>query len=329
MVFSSTGLVRGAALKGPDHGTQRFLLWTGLSVGSSLTVYYQQIVALSSNLGGLLVDTFGTVYSAIPFAALLILVFALRWNDLHGLLQDEQGFSSFPRRRVAGALFVASPLVLQQLALAFSPLSTYAAIELAGVTIVLVFYGMSLLVNPSTLRFMLPYASVYVVGIVAPVQLQSMFGEPLASLSASMSAWITGVGGLPITWQGVLFGFASRVGGSQVTGVVTPGCSSIYSITTFLGLLGLMYVDFRGPLLYTTKIAIVGVVALVLLNVVRISLLIWVGYDFGQDSLLALHNWVGYAMFVGFYVVLLYVYSNNAGGRRPAVLRSAQRSRTV
>ncbi len=282
-------------------------------------IYYQQVAGLYSNLSGLLTETFGTVYSAIPFATLLILIFILRWGELHRLLQNEaRGLGSHLRLRAAGALLVATPFILQQFARGVSDPSGYIAIELGGVAIVLVFYGTSLILNPTTFKFMLSYAALYLLGIVGPIQLQSVFGGPLATFSSLLSSWMAGAAGIPVTWQGVSFSFVSKIGGTRITGIVTPGCSSIYSISTFLGLLGLMYVDFRKPASFTMKVAFAGVLILILLNAVRISLLLWVGYDFGLDSFLALHNWVGYAIFLGFYIVLLVVYSGSGAQRKRA-----------
>jgi exosortase/archaeosortase family protein len=86
---------------------------------------------------------------------------------------------------------------------------------------------------------------------------------------------------------------------------VTPGCSSIISITTFLGLLGLVHLDLKKDLSSTIKLAIIGVVVLTLLNAVRILILIWVGYSNGAAEFWSLHNWVGYALFFGFYLVAI------------------------
>jgi exosortase/archaeosortase family protein len=65
----------------------------------------------------------------------------------------------------------------------------------------------------------------------------------------------------------------------------------------------------------TFKLAIIGVAVLTLLNAVRILILIWVGYSDGAAEFWSLHNWVGYALFLGFYLVAipLYVRTNTVG----------------
>jgi len=110
-----------------------------------------------------------------------------------------------------------------------------------------------------------------------------------------------------MTWHGTEFQFVSRTG-DLVAATVTPGCSSIVSVTTFIGLLALMHIDLKKDLSSTVKLAIAGVVALTILNAARITILAWIGYIDGSSALWDVHNWVGYALFLGFYLVTLAVY---------------------
>ncbi|MDG6950100.1 MAG: exosortase/archaeosortase family protein, partial [Nitrososphaerota archaeon] len=92
-------------------------------------------------------------------------------------------------------------------------------------------------------------------------------------------------------------------------GFVAPGCSSIISITTFVGLLGLMHLDMRKDIRSTAVVAVAGITILTLLNSFRILLLMWVGYVDGASAFWGVHNWIGYAIFLGFYLAALTVYS--------------------
>jgi exosortase/archaeosortase family protein len=216
--------------------------------------------------------------------------------------------TSSPKTRVLG------------LALAFVPLAfsqyTAASLEASAVSLILVFYGTSLALNPSTVRILIPYAGLYTVGVTVPAALEYFFGEPLAGLSSTLSARLVALAGIPVAWNGTQFELVSRAGG-VVAGTITPGCSSVLSVTTFLGLLGLMYFDFRKNPAFTVELAAAGTAALVVLNSARIGILIWAGYDIGPAALWGLHNWVGYAIFLGFYLVVLVVYSG-AGRQRGA-----------
>lgn len=258
---------------------------------------------LNQSLG----DTFGSVFPAIPFAALLTLIFALRWRELGDVLAQEEGLRSHPTTRAVGIAIVGALLALEPL--------TGLTVETAGIAVVLTFYATSLAINPRTMRFMLPYAVVYAAGVGAPSVLQTAFGEPLAVVSTTLSAKMVGFFGFPVAWQGTQFQFLSK-SGDVVNAVVTPGCSSIISVTTFLGLLALMHMDLKKDLRSTTALAVAGIAVLTVLNSLRIVLLMWVGYLDGSAAFWGIHNWVGYALFLGFFLVALPIYSRM--GRRSA-----------
>ena len=283
----------------------RFVGWVALSAVLVLLTAPNFLGLLNQSLG----DTFGSVFPAIPFAALLTLIFALRWKELEAVLAAERGWRSHPSTRTAGTL------VLVALA-AFQPLSGQNVAS-AGVAVVLTVYATSMVVNPLTKRFILPYAAVLAAGVGAPTVLQWALGEPLAGVSSTLSSWMVGLLGFPVTWQGTQFQFVSKTG-EVLSGVVTPGCSSVISVTTFLGLLALMHLDMRKDLRSTVALAVVGTGALTVLNSVRIMILMWVGYLDGSGAFWGVHNWVGYAVFLGFYLAALPVYSRM--GRRSGAL---------
>jgi len=278
----------------------RFIIWVIASTALSALTAYNFISLLSQSLDA----TFGDVFPAIPFAALLTLLFALRWGELREILSRESGLTSEPAARLAGIATIAGLLLLR----GFDSQS----VVLSGVAIILTFYATSLALNPGARKFILPYAITYAAGISAPTILQWAFGDPLVALSSYLSAWVVSLTGVPVTWQGPQFSLVSKAGG-LVTATVTPGCSSIISITTFLGLLALMHFDLRKDVGSTLKLAIAGVIALTLLNAVRISILVWVGYSSGAAALWGVHNWVGYGLFLGFYLVALVIYARMKG----------------
>lgn len=250
-------------------------------------------------LGRAVDDAFGTVLPAIPFAALLTVLFLLRWKDIREILLNEGSIGTELPTRLAGVGVVFALILFRD----FTGLSVYSA----AIAVILVFYGTSLALNPLTKRITSPYAAIYAIGVAAPAAIQWVFGEPLAALSSVLSKGLLSVGGLPLVWQGTQFQLVSK-SGDLVAATITPGCSSIVSVTTFVGLLALMHMDLKKDLSSTIKIAAVGVVALTLLNAVRITVLVWVGYVDGAAAFWNVHNWVGYAIFLGFYLATLAVY---------------------
>jgi exosortase/archaeosortase family protein len=59
----------------------------------------------------------------------------------------------------------------------------------------------------------------------------------------------------------------------------------------------------------TARFAVAGVIVLPLLNSARIALTILVGYLYGSAAFWWIHNWLGYAIFLVFYIVVLVTYS--------------------
>jgi exosortase/archaeosortase family protein len=279
----------------------RFLVWFGVASALSFLTASNFVALLDQSLG----DTFGSVFPAIPFAALLALILALRWSDLKDVLAGEGTLVSHSATRFLGLVIIVALLALRPF--------TGQTVEASGIALVLTFYGTSLVMNPLTKRFMLPYAAVCAIGVGAPAALQWAFGEPLATASSDLSSWMVGLAGFPVSWQGTQFELISK-SGEVLTGAVTPGCSSIISVTTFLGLLALMHMDLKKDLRSTATLAVAGVAFLTLLNSVRILILLWVGYEGGAATFWGVHNWIGYALFLGFYLMALPIYSRMGRG---------------
>jgi len=283
----------------------RTAIWIGLAVALSTVTAPNFPWLVNESVG----DAFGGLFVAIPIAALLTLVFALRWKEFATAVAAEGGIGARLPMRIAGGAAIAVLAALEPL--------TGSNLAASGIALVITFYAASLVVNPSTARFMLPYAAVYGAAVGAPAVLLWAFGEPLAALSSGLSAKLAGMAGLPVVWRGTQFQLLSKTG-DVVTGVVTPGCSSLSSVTMFLGLLALMHLDMKKSLPPTVKLALAGVLVLTMLDSVRILILLWVGYEYGPAAMWGLHDWIGYAMFLGFFLAALPVYFR-MGGSTPRV----------
>ena len=278
----------------------RFVAWVGLALALSV-VTAPSFPSLVSQSAG---DAFGGLFVAIPIVALLTLIFALRWKEVAGIMSAEGGAGTRLPVRLSGGAIIVCLVALEPL--------TGQNLASSGVAVVLTFYAASMVVNPTTARFILPYAAIYAVAAGAPGVLLWAFGEPFAVLSSGMAARLVGLAGFSVAWQGTQFQFLSK-SGELVSGVVTPGCSSVSSVTMFLGLLALMHLDMKKDLRSTAKLGVAGVLALTLLNSVRILILLWVGYAYGSNALWGVHDWIGYALFLGFFLVALPIYSRMGG----------------
>ncbi len=291
------------------RGDARLVAWLAVTSFVAVTLYLRQLMLLVSGLDELLTSTLGTVFPAYPFLALLVLLTALRWKDFQRAFAAERGLVTKPWIRLAGVALILLPAALWALLFGQGGAPTqYLGMELAASSLVLVIYGSLLATSPTLWRMMLPYASLYVVGLVSPLFLVEALGGQLASLSSGMAAVMTRALGIPVAWQGVSFSFVSAAG-EPISSVVTPACSAVYSIGIYLGLLGLMYLDMRSSPTTIAEFAILGVAIIPLLDSARIAITIWFGFEGGSAAFWGIHDWLGYALFLAFYIGALLAYS--------------------
>jgi len=290
-----------------DRAYLRLGAWIATTLLLILTVYSNQVTTLASGLDDLLTSTLGTVFPAYPFLALLVILTALRWKDFHRVLLTERGLTSNAEIRLAGVLLIILPAILWSLFYSPTESSVYFAMELAASSIVVVAYGALLAVSPTMWRIMLPYTSLYALGLLSPLFMLDTLGIPLASLSSYLAAGITNALGVHVAWQGVSFELVSAAG-DPISAVVTPACSAVYSISIYLALLGLMYLDMPTSLATTAKFAIAGVIVIPLLNSARIALTIWFGFVDGPAAFWGIHDWLGYGIFLAFFMAVLVTY---------------------
>jgi exosortase/archaeosortase family protein len=297
-----------------DRAYLRLGAWIATTVLLMLSVYSNQITVLASGLGDLLTSTLGTAFPAYPFLALLVVLTALRWNDFHRVLLTERGLTSNPGIRLAGVLLIILPAILWSLFFSPAESSIYFAMELAASCIVVVTYGALLAVSPTMWKIMLPYTSLYALGLISPLFMLDTLGVPLAALSSYLAAGITNALGIHVAWQGVSFELVSAAG-YPISAVVTPACSAAYSISIYLALLGLMHLDMGRSLATAAKFAIVGVFVIPLLNSARIALMIWFGFVDGPAAFWGIHDWLGYSIFLAFYIAVLVTYTRTGKPR--------------
>lgn len=220
----------------------------------------------------------------------------------------ERGLTSNPGIRLAGVILIILPAALWSLFSSHVEASMYLAMELAASSIVVVAYGVLLAINPTMWKIMLPYTSLYALGLLSPLFMLDTLGVPLAALSSYLASGITSALGIHVAWQGVSFELVSAAG-NPISAVVTPACSAVYSISIFLALLGLMHLDMGTSIATTAKFALGGVVIIPLLNSARIALTIWFGFMNGSSAFWEIHDWLGYSIFLVFYLAVLVTYA--------------------
>ncbi len=282
----------------------RLALWLGMAAILCQVLYPQQVSTLISSLDGISPSNLGINYpiAAVLFVGIFLL---LRWRDFRGLLMEEGGLRTRPLVRLAGLLLTLSPLIFLPL------LKSYEnSISVAVLPVFLVFWGVSLVLNPSTLKMTLPYAGVLLAATLLVDPFTALVGGPLVGMASLFSRAILSASGVHYSYSalpGPQIQFSSRLG----TGLsidITPYCSSISSISIFLLVVALMHIDLGKDWSSTTMIAVLGTVALVVLNALRIAAIVWAGVIGGLQLLTSLHEVIGYVLFVGFYGAAAFAY---------------------
>jgi exosortase/archaeosortase family protein len=143
--------------------------------------------------------------------------------------------------------------------------------------------------------------------VLTPTLIKPVIGAPLLFVADYLSSGIMNLMSLPVSWEGGVVRFVSQ-GGEAIRVTVSTGCAGISSITMFLLLCGLMHLDLKKPLSFTLKFVVLGSLTLIIVNAIRIETLVWTGYMYGSTALWSLHEWLCYAIFIGFYLVILVVY---------------------
>ena len=279
----------------------RILLWVFVSMAVSTLLYWQQIVSLLDwSLKTVLGRTQIYPAAGMVFTGAFIL---FRLREIWASLNCEVGFRSKVWVRLVGLLIVFTPLLiyLQQ------GLYVFKDADISAIVLVVVWFGVFVAINPLTSKGLMPYVILHVVSTIAPRFIYSLAGDFLADFTSVAVGFVAKLLGIPIFQVGRSIEVLS-FGSDWVQLTITPDCSSISSVTVFLLLCGLMHLDLRKRFSTTIPMALFGVMSLMVLNVLRIVVLLWVGYVGGERSLWHVHGWLGYAIFIGFYALAARIY---------------------
>ncbi len=275
----------------------------------TLAIYFPQAALLLLKVGEVLGGVFDTSVPAYPLAGMFfVLVFLLlRRSEFAKLLaSDSREYGA----RVAGLVVAAAPLPVAL----FAGSLVSGSYAFAGVALVCSWFGMLAAIRPSVFHFLLPYLALYFLAVGLVGMLTSYFGDPLAVAVAFVSQAITVGLGMHVHWSSVYMSFVSA-GGSPVSLVISEECSGIASMAIFLLVLGLMHLDIKADIKTSVAFAVGGSALFLLLNSLRVVGILAGGLYVSTDFMWNLHGWLGYALYVVGYMVILLLY---IGKSKPA-----------
>ena len=118
--------------------------------------------------------------------------------------------------------------------------------------------------------------------------------------------------GFPITHQGRLIVFAG-LSGDSVSILIGPTCAGHASMGVFLALFALMMLDIRLSPKKATFMFLFGVIGTWLQNILRVVIVVLVGYQWGEEVLYMTHYYVAYFIFPLWYALFAYIYLRQVG----------------
>ncbi len=135
-------------------------------------------------------------------------------------------------------------------------------------------------------------------------------GALMADLNTHASYTLLRTAGLPVTLSSA-YG-APTIAVTSTSGQIIPfavdlACSGIYSLTAFAMFATFLAFIIRGSILKRIALFVLGFCILIVLNIVRITTIVFIGYQFGEEIAMTLfHTFTGWILiFFGVLLLLL------------------------
>lgn len=102
--------------------------------------------------------------------------------------------------------------------------------------------------------------------------------------------------------------------GESISAAVTTPCAGPATMGVFLAIFALMMLDIPLPLKKARWLFLFGVVGTWLQSVIRLVILMLVGYYWGEEAMWTAHFWTIYILFPLWYLLFVYIYFRQVGG---------------
>ncbi|MFC2015002.1 archaeosortase/exosortase family protein [Chloroflexota bacterium] len=208
--------------------------------------------------------------------------------------------------------------------------SSYKRGIIAGVVLIglaLIAIAVLIPVSRNYLVFKVLLASLALFGIFffraikIPVVLFTIYGfvitfplliQRFAEYAYSQTALIPMMGimnllGYQIQTQGRVLSFTS-ISGETVSAAITTACAGPATMAVFIALFVLMMMDRPLPGKKAAWLFIIGVAGTWIQSIIRLVLLMVMGYYWGNDALWTAHYWTIYMLFPLWYLIYVYIY---------------------
>jgi len=119
--------------------------------------------------------------------------------------------------------------------------------------------------------------------------------------------------GYQIENQGQWMYFISS-SGEPISAVITAACAGPATMGVFIAIFALMMLDIPLPPRKAARLFLFGIVGTWFQSLIRLIILILMGYHLGEDAMWAAHSWSIYILFPLWYLLFAYIYFRQARG---------------
>ncbi len=156
--------------------------------------------------------------------------------------------------------------------------------------------------------------TIYGFAISFPLIIQRFAELPYSMGAIKPLMWILAGLGYPLQNQGQLVHFTS-LSGETISTSITIGCAGPATMGVFIAIFALMMLDIPLPPRKAAWLFLFGVVGTWVQSLIRLIIIILVGYHLGEAAMWTSHSWTIYILFPLWYLFFAYIYFQQAGGK--------------
>jgi len=270
----------------------RWGLWLLFSVTLSLLAYRDSV---ESVVVALLSPAVVVQQRMVHSWGVLVLCLLWLWVKRKSIRTDMAAGPSFP--------YVA-------LGLAYLGVSSYlfapGALLLGVLGVFTIFFGRAAII-PSLLM------GVYLFAVGFPILVDEVAAGPYAASAALSVTAVLSTLGYPLSAEGQWLQLTAA-SGEQIRVIITAACAGPATMGIFLALFALMMLDIRLPWRVALPLLLVGIAGTWFQSLLRLLLLMLVGYYRGEDALWTAHLVSAYLTFGLWYLLFCFLYFKQAQG---------------
>jgi exosortase/archaeosortase family protein len=231
---------------------------------------------------------------AYPWA---VLVLCVAWLILH-------------RKDISSSLFGEIRLQVMLFGLILVAMSIfYQAAELSIIVFRLLLFSLGTFYVSFSGASLLPAFLVGIYGFALgfPIFVERYLAESYSLLTVKMLAWTLKTLGYGFTTQGQVISLTSVARDGISIYIGAPSSGSV-SMGIFIIIFALMMLDYRLPAKKAAMMFIFGVLGTAFQNLLRLAIILLVGYYLGSGAMWKTHDYVGYFLYPIWFTFFAYVY---------------------